>query len=287
VERDTLRIGQRNVRCELITATGERGIGTYRLALNLEWSPTRFDELEGAKLIVGGDLKVSFGNDAPFPLAQLQAIYAMAFPTRNHGTSTRVDFGANLSAAQVEALERQRDGGPVKLHLNLQGGVFREATEESASLSEAFWDTLVYRFRPSDWLEILEHWQYAHGFLIQVPAIAGPASTQFKDAIDDLEKAILHMSEGRARDAVAACRDALEVAYGDDRGLYPELDYKVSGVEGAGKDERFWLARRGLWAISNAAKHRDDTTADIDWERRDARALIMMVSALLEREPPS
>jgi hypothetical protein len=37
--------------------------------------------------------------------------------------------------------------------------------------------------------------------------------------------------------------------------------------------------------VAHAAKHRDGVTADIEWERRDARALIMMVSALLEREP--
>lgn len=285
MERDTLRIGQRNIRCELINATGQPGIGTYRLSLLSEWSPTRFDELEGAKLIVGGDMQVSFGNDAPYPLAQLQAVYSMAFPTREHGTSTRVDLAANLSAAQVEALEARREGGPIKLHLNLQGGAFREASDDRPSLSEGFWGSLVYRFRPSDWLEILGHWQYAHGFLIQVPAVAGPASTRLKGAIEDIEKAILHMSEGRFREAVAACRDALEVAYGDDRNQHPELDDKASRE--AGKDERFWLARRGLWAVSHAAKHRDDATADIEWERRDARALIMMVSALLEREPPS
>jgi hypothetical protein len=285
MEAAFLRIGQSTIRSELTNATGARGIGTYRLALNLEWSPTSFDELEGAKILLGGELQVSFAQDAPLPLAQLQAIYAMAFPTRAHGTSARIDLGVNLSAAQVEALERERDGGPIKLHLNLQGGVFRGASDATTPLSLGFWDNLVYRFRPSDWLEILEHWRYAQGFLIQVPMIDGPDSGRIKSARADLERAIEHMSEGRSREAVAACRDALEVAFGDDSRQYPELGYKAPGIEDAGKDARFWLVQRGLRAVAHAAKHRDGATADIEWERRDARALVVMVSALLEREP--
>jgi hypothetical protein len=146
----------------------------------------------------------------------------MAFPTREHGMSTRVDLGANLSAAQVEALECGRDGSPIKLHLNLQGGVFRGSSDETTPLSLGFWDNLVYRFRPGDWLEILEHWRYAQGFLIQVPMIDGPDPGRIRSARADLEQAIQHMSEGRSREAVAACRDALEVAFGDDCGQYPE-----------------------------------------------------------------
>jgi hypothetical protein len=82
MEAAFLRIGQSTVRSELTNVTGARGVGTYRLALNLEWSPTSFDELEGAKILLGGELQASFAQDAPLPLAQLQAIYAMAFPSR-------------------------------------------------------------------------------------------------------------------------------------------------------------------------------------------------------------
>ena len=161
LEAAFLLIGRSTVRFELTNATGARGVGTYRLALNLEWSPTSFDEPEGATILLGGELwelQASFAQDATLPLAQLQTIYAMAFPPRAHGTSTRIDLEVNLSAVQVEALEHDRDGGPIKLHLNLQGGVFRGASDETTPLSLVFSDNLVYRFRPSHWLEILEHW---------------------------------------------------------------------------------------------------------------------------------
>jgi hypothetical protein len=128
-----LRIGSGTVRSELTHFAGQRGVGAYRLTFSLEWSPTNYDELEGAKLLVGGDLEVSFAQDAPAPLAQLQAIYAMAFPTRAHGTSARIDLGANLTAAQVEAIERERGGGPIKLHFKLQGGARHEPMATPAS----------------------------------------------------------------------------------------------------------------------------------------------------------
>jgi hypothetical protein len=95
------------------------------------------------------------------------------------------------------------------------------------------------------------------------------------------------MAEGRYREAVATCRDALETAYGgNDNELHSELGYKVPGLREADKEARFWLARRGLWAVVHAAKHRDDATRDIEWERRDAQASILMLSALLEHDPP-
>jgi hypothetical protein len=136
-------------------------------------------------------------------------------------------------------------------------------------------------------MEVLESWEYAKGFRLEVPMLTGQDSVSAVRAIKDVEKAIAEMAEGRYRDAIATCRDALEIAYGsDDKNLYPNLGYTVTGLSEADKKERFWLARRGAWAIAHAAKHRDDTTDAIEWDRRDARALILLLSALLEQDPP-
>ncbi len=77
------------------------------------------------------------------------------------------------------------------------------------------------------------------------------------------------------------------MAYGsDDKDLHPELGYNVTGLRDADKQARFWLVRRGVWAVAHAAKHRDEATHAIEWERRDAQALILMLSAPLEQDPP-
>jgi hypothetical protein len=240
---------------------------------------------------VAGGLEISFGQDLRSPLGHLQPLYPIAFASHAQGTfPARVDLGAYVLPAQLEALERERAGGPLKLHLNLQGAIVRNgSTDTRAEVPpiQAFSDELVYRVKAAEWIEVLEHWHYAQGFLLQVPKFSSRDSVQGVHALGDLEKAISDMAEGRYREAIAACRDALETAYGsDDKSLYPELEYSVKGLQDANKQARFWLARRGVWAIANVAKHRDEATRQIEWERRDAQALILMLSALLEQDPP-
>jgi hypothetical protein len=276
VEEAFLNIGSAGIKTTITRLAGRPGVGVYRLELTMEWTPTRLDELEGAKIMVAGDLEVSFAQDARLPLGQLQALYAIGFPVRTQGTSTRVDLGVNLLPAQLEALERERVGGPLKLHLNLQGAVLRDATETVDASTQLFWGELVYRLKATDWIDVLEHWHYAQGFLLQVPKFTNRDSARAVRASDDLEQAIKDMTEGRYREAIAACRDTLETAYGnEDKDRYPELAYSVKGLSEADKQARFWLARRGVWAVAHAAKHRDETTREIEWERRDAQALIL------------
>jgi len=68
--------------------------------------------------------------------------------------------------------------------------------------------------------------------------------------------------------------------------FHPELEHRVAGISKATKEQRFWLARQGLWAIVHAAKHNDEATQDLDWRRRDALAVILLLGALLEQDPP-
>jgi hypothetical protein len=120
-----------------------------------------------------------------------------------------------------------------------------------------------------------------------VPSIPDLSTVAAVQAAEDLRRAVSEMAEGRHRAAVAACRDALVSAYGPgDKDLYPRMEYSVSGMKEASKEERFWLLRRGAWAVANAAKHSDEETRDIDWQRRDAQALIQSVAALLQQDPP-
>ena len=196
-----------------------------------------------------------------------------------------------MRQAAREVIERERSGGPIMLHLQLQGMIFRPDSHQPAAAStpttQGFWGELAYQVKATEWVEVLEHLRYAQGFLLQVPKFESRTSPKAIEATTDVEKAIEHMAEGRYKDAVAACRDALEVAYGDaDKNLHPELGYKVDNLRDADKETRFWLARQALWAVTHAAKHKDVVTQQIQWERRDAVAAITMLSALLELEPP-
>ena len=286
-----LSIGNGGIKSTLKQMTGRPGLGTYRVEFQLEWTPGRPADYAGAHMTFGGDLEVEFGQGGRVPLAQLQPMYAVAFPGPEHGaTQSIVNLGANILPAQLEAIERRRSGGPIVLHFQLQGTIYRPASYEPTMTTpavQAFWGSLQYQIKPAQWVEVLQNWSYAQGFLLQVPMVSGASTVKAVRAKVDLEKAVADMAEGRYRDAVSACRDAFEVAYGaDDRDLHPELGYKVENLRDADKAARFWLVRRALWAVTHAAKHRDEATGDIEWERRDAAAVVTMLAALLEQDPP-
>jgi hypothetical protein len=266
---------------------GDAGLGTCRLEIALSWAPSSWQDLGSARVIFGGEVEVSFSNGMRYPIGQLQAVYAVAFADGQQKTHpARADLRTNLLPAQLEMLEHKRAGGPLTLHLKLRG-VLIPGEESTLPSVEGFWGDLEYRLKSTEWMEVLEGWNYAQGFLLQVPMFADQDSTGTVRASKELEKAIADMAEGRYREAIATCRDALEMAYGaGDKNAYPDLEYSVKDIHNAGKKERFWLARQGAWAIAHAAKHRDDTTDAIEWDRRDARALILMLSALLEQDPP-
>ena len=286
-----LKLGVSGATSSLLQLGGSAGLGVYRLEVAMNWTPTHWDVLSNARVIFGGEVEVSFAQGMHFPLGQLQAVYAVAFANAEQRThAARVDLSTNLLPAQLEALERKRAGGQLNLHLKVRGVLLLSAGSTASPAkpsAEGFSDDLEYRLKASEWMEVLERWEYAKGFLLEVPMLAELDAVRAVKASKDVEKAISEMAEGRYRDAIATCRDALETAYGgDDKSLYPNLGYKVTGLSEADKKERFWLARRGLWAVAHAAKHRDDTTDAIEWDRRDARALILMLSALLEQDPP-
>jgi hypothetical protein len=282
-----LKLGGRGgVTAALAQISGRKGIGVDRLEMVLNLTPTNWELLADARLVVGGELEVGFANNAQSPLAQLQALNPVTFASGGDRTyPARLDLGANLLPSQIEALERTRAGGEIVLELRLRGFVLADSVRPTP---EGFEDRLEYRLKASEWMELLEGWRYAEGFLLQVPTFASRESVRANNAGKELEEAIRDMAEGRYKEAVSRCRDVLETAYGrGDKNRYPGLGYAAPGLPEAGKEERFWLARRGLWAVAHAAKHSDDTTAKIEWGRRDAQALIVMLGALLELDPPA
>ncbi len=286
----SLRLGRfGDLSVTVLQLQGNRGAGVDRLDLALELLPLNWDLLHDARLIMWADLEVAPEGAGRLALGAIGP-GAAAFAERGKTYPSRIDLRATLGRQQVEAIEAARDGGPISLHLRTHGMVFPGIAGEGdvTSSPETFWHDLEFRLKPAEWVELLEAWDYAQGFLIQVPVLSDTSSIAAVKASKDLRLAVSEMTSGRYRAAVAACRDALESAYGaSDKDRYPELGYSVPGIREASKEERFWTLRRGAWAVANAAKHSDEETRDIEWERRDAQALILSVSALLQQDPPT
>lgn len=284
----SLRLGRfGDIAVTFLQLQGNRGAGVDRLDLALELLPLNWDLLQDARLIMWADLEVAPESVGRLAVGNIGPGVA-AFAGGGRTFPARMDLRAILGRQQIEAIETARDGGPISLCLRTHGMVFPGIVEgKETSAPETFWHDLEFRLKPAEWVEVLEAWGYAQGFLIQVPVISDPLSIAAVQASKDLQRAVSEMTGGRYREAVAACRDALESAYGaSDKDRYPELRYSVPGIKQVGKAERFWILRRGAWAVANAAKHSDEQTRDIEWVRSDAQALILSVSALLQQDPP-
>ena len=248
----------------------------------------RFGAIGGTRVILGGHLGIGFGGSgAAKPVAPLQLLYPVVLPSRDQGSTQVVDLTVDLPPAQLEAIEHERDGGPIMFQIHLQGHLLHPSlTDASAGFdNSSFWGDLRYDLPAAQSVEVLEQWGYARSFLIQVPTYGPQDTGPSRLAHRDVEKALAALVDGRYRDAVAACRDALEAAYGqDDSDLFPDLGYQVKNLRTADKDARFWLVRRALWGLTHAAKHNDKTTQAIEWGRRDAVAAVSILSALLQQE---
>jgi hypothetical protein len=286
-----LTIGNEGVLARLLSITGMRGVGVNQIVLNLELTPPRPDSFEAAVITMSGQFEVMFGQTPPRPVGQLLSAYSAMFPTREQSRVTaRVDVVAHIPPDQLDVIERERSGGDIAINLKMQGTLFRPDDYEPtprAPRREAFLGDLLYRLRPAEWVEVLNQLGYAEGFLLQIPRLETRTSPKALAAGEQLGRAIQDLADGRFSHAVEVCRDALEIAWGEgDRNPPAGLGYKVDGLKSAGKDERFWLVRQGLWAVTNAAKHKDETTQHIEWERRDAIAAVTMLASLLQRDPP-
>jgi hypothetical protein len=287
---DFINIGSGGIRASLTRLHGEQGIAVSRLVLSMEWTPARTDALAGAGVLIEGHLGVGYNQGGSRVIGPVQSLHPIVFPRpdQHHGMSqAHVDIVADIARVQLDALEHERDGGPLTLHLHLHGHVLRPQPEEFGPNDPAsFWSDTRYDVKPADWVEVLEHWQYAQGFLIQVPGYAGIDSAVMRLAKRELDSATHAILDGRYREAVAACRDGLEAVYGStDGSLHAELEYSVKNTREADKDARFWLIRQALWVLTHAAKHNDGVTQPIEWTRRDAVAAVAVLAALIQQAP--
>lgn len=290
MQRGSIRMGRfGDVAASLTHLTGRPGAGIYRLELVLDLLPLSWPALHDSRVVIWADLEVAFANASRLVVGTLGP-GATAFAEPGKTYPARLYLAIDLGPRQVEIIEEVRDGGEISLCLRTHGIIFPSVNHgaEQTGNPETFWHDLEFRLKPAEWIEILEAWHYAQGFLVQVPILPPSETAAATRAAKSLEHAATEMMHGRYRAAISACRDALETAYGgSDKDLYPELEYSVSGIREATKDQRFWLIRRGAWSVANAAKHNDDETRDIDWGRSDAQALILTLSALLQQDPPT
>ena len=283
-----IRIDGAHLGATLVSLSGGRGLGTYRLGLVFDLLPADWQRFHDARLLCAAEIGIGLPGTGSIPLTAT-SLGAAAFASVSQGTfPARLDLSGQFDQTQLDELERRRDGADLSLHLRFRGVLLpAHPSDQPPAIPTAFWTDAEFQIKKAEWVELLEQWDYAQGFLLQVPRFRRPSSPAAERAGKELEAAIAKLADGDHRAAVAGCRDALELAYGDSDPPPPELEFKAPGLKSADKEARFWLLRHALRSLAHAAKHSDSTATAIEWERRDAVALIRVLASLLERDPPS
>lgn len=193
-----------------------------------------------------------------------------------HVHDHNVDLEIDLDSNRIEAIEQIRLGGDLTFSIDLYATAIQN--ENSVQLHRQVYELVVNQ---SDWIKILENIGYRKTVFLEIPVPLGNTYPSFNDATKHLENAQKQMLHGHYREAVAACRDALESL---NRLLNVSDENIPSERKERNKMERISAIRREIYNFTSAAKHSDKTTSEFEWYLADAKASISMIAILLQWE---
>jgi hypothetical protein len=257
---------------------GERAIGASRLLVQFE--VRLIAAAKGEEIYYsapGADLTISpkvgqgalAGTLSPVSTPQV-------FRNYEYQSSVSPILDLYLDAGRVEAIERLRAGGDLVLN-----GTFwarADGPQGFTIVHEAF----VHPVNQSHWIEILHQMGYGRRLLIEVEAPDENADPAFAEAVKHIEAARDAMLRGKWRECVGQCRDVLEaVGLALAESNENEIPWASIGSnqKELDKPSRLRIVRRALKLLTHPARHVDDVTVRMDWEREDAVSVLSMTVA--------
>lgn len=266
---------------EVAGINGQPGLGHYRLLMHLKLSMPGAPEGEKILLMdLGGSLSVSRGGGS-FPLGVL---YPSGKPTVTEALKDwrfpQETLAVELDYRKLEAIEDVRLGGDLTLMVSLWARVVRNSEFEFVS------DTVTHHVNKGVWVETLGQLGYAKRMLLEVPVPDPNDAPQLAETAGHLSKAHQAMTRGDWRETVGCCRDVLEslsVALGEGKYTDPDMASIFENSRNKNKDERLRAIRQALMVFTHPARHADEVSAAIEWDRTDAVVMVSTLSALLKR----
>jgi hypothetical protein len=193
-------------------------------------------------------------------------------------SEARVRLAVELSAPQLEAFERLRQGRRFVLAVayhglaaDHEGRVNRVRGRDQREVGQ------------DEWLDVLNSLHHHRTVLVEIPLPDDASPTSLSASTRELASATTALRQGRVRDAVGACRLALESlahAVGEDPANYNVADL-VRRNPNLDKQARFALLRKSLTVVAHPAHHGDPNATAIEWHYEDAAALITQTAAML------
>jgi hypothetical protein len=251
---------------------GESGLGIHRLfiGLNVTLGSGGMEKLAdltalGADLFVQG----AAGGGQRY-LGRLRPVGDARVVARGTQARERVVFEIDLSRSQLEALEGVRQGQDFWLVVKAE---WRLSWGQHDQQRHVLLDGWTRQVTQSDWATLRRDMGVARTWLLEVPAPSADECPELVGAVTRWEEAHAAWLSGRAREAVALCRQALEAI--------PAGPEPNSNTTDRSKEERIEAVRRALRNVCHPAAHMDPVSQSIVWERPHAEFLISATAALL------
>lgn len=249
---------------------GQPGIGCYTIVLVLNFIKTAKSDTKvrnaTIRLVWGGNQQLMIGTATPDGGQTVQ------FP--HHPSDFMMVFLLPVSAAQIEDIERRRNGGDFKLGL----WFFGEVEQDGALRTFAGKDEITVR--QQEWVEALGHMEYQKTFLFELPIPADSADT----VRTLIGKAQYHLHRGHYDECVGECRKLLE-AYKlnkNEEALLKKARANYKGTqeqrESMDISERMAVLRDALANATHIAHHHNP---DCGYSRDQAKTIFGTTIALL------
>ncbi len=272
--------GKRLADPEIKQIFGREGLGFHRLDVRIDFHLAEYPGEEKPMILnLGGELKIKAqGNN--YIIGKMTPNRGdRVLKTLEYSKKTSCYFEIDLDARRIEAIERLRSGGGLYFIASIWGTAFSKENgvhEVSADLH--------HDVNQGTWVEILRQLGFANYMLIEIPVPDKKSFPELAEATEHLTSAQKAMMNGEYREAVGCCRDVLEsisTILGDNDIQDPEVQQLFVNTKLMDKSARQRLLRRALKIITHPARHADEVSKNIEWQRLDSIAMITMTSTML------
>ncbi len=261
---------------------GVTGVGNFRLSFGLEFQflaapPVQYT---ASHVHLSGDLYTQRGDGSGGPRYVGRLILGGAglvvLPGR-YPVTLYETLNVELDRRQLEALDEIRQGTGLLFRFDLHMLLMCTPLVLQLPLQQ-----LDFQVNQSSWLSLLEQIGFRRVMLFELPVPDASSSPQLATAVDHLSKAQQAYGRGEYREAVGACRDVLESLSEAlrDKDAVSKEDFE--NLRDKDKAARLRLLRRALIVLTHPARHADEVSAAIEWQRIDAFSILSMVAALVQ-----
>lgn len=250
-----------------VKVNGLPGIGVYTLILNMHFTAMQLKTEVAVKNI---SVRLEWGDNA-------QRMIGVAVPDSStirispYSTDIQVGFRLPIAAAQIEDIERRRNGAGFKLAL------WFAAELEQAGQSKSNYGQHEFPVQQQDWIEALSRMEYRRTMLFELPI---PSSDDPIGLLVAKAQASLH--KGEYDQAVALCRQAIEKTEGlasDKSAASRAVNKYRDDRKGMDTTERLLFLRESLKNTTHLAAHASENHSG--YSRDQAKAILGTAIALL------